>query len=196
METKMTVISKSLAGAVLAVGLMVLAPALQIDASAAEVAVAPENNPPGDIPDSQVFIDYAGPGFAVQVPEGWSRNDVAGGAVFTDKYNFVEISSAPASAAPTLDSVQAGVVVDMTADGRAVAVSRISQVTLQGGPAARIEYQSNSEPNAVTGKQIRLDRVRYLYFANGQVVTLDMAAPAGADNVDQWLLMANSVKLG
>ena len=39
-------------------------------ADAAEQAVAPERNPPGDISDSQVFISYAGPGFSMQVPEG------------------------------------------------------------------------------------------------------------------------------
>jgi len=47
----------------------------------------------------------------------------------------------------------------------------------------------------VTGKQIRLEDVRFLYFKAGKLVTLDMAAPFGADNVDQWNLMANSVRL-
>ena len=43
-----------------------------------ETAVAPETNPPGAIPDNQVFIDYTAPaGFSMQVPEGWSRSDTA-----------------------------------------------------------------------------------------------------------------------
>jgi hypothetical protein len=160
----------------------------------AEQAVAPENNPPGDIPDSQVFIDYAGAGFTMKVPEGWSRNDTTAGAVFSDKYNLIEVGVSP-GAAPTVDSVKATDVPAIEAGPRAAKVADVAAVTLDGGPAIRIQYESNSEPNAVTGKQIRLDRVRYLYAKAGNVVSLDMAAPKGADNVDQWLLMANSVTL-
>src|SRR4051794_38360140 len=55
-------------------------------AIAAEKAVAPEHNPPGDIPDTQVFVTYASPlGFTIKVPEGWSRKDDAQSAVFSDK---------------------------------------------------------------------------------------------------------------
>src|SRR3954463_3636505 len=32
-----------------------------------------EVSPAGDIPDDQVFIPFAGQGFSVKVPEGWSR---------------------------------------------------------------------------------------------------------------------------
>lgn len=162
-------------------------------AAAAEQPIAVENNPPGDIPDSQVFITYSGAGFSMQVPEGWSRNDIAGGARFADKYNFVEVTSETAAQAPTVESVTSGKAAQLAANGHAVTLGPISEVKLGSGPAIRIEYQSNSEPNAVTGKQIRLDRVQYLYFRAGRLITLDMAAPAGADNVDQWLLMANSV---
>ncbi|MET3901403.1 hypothetical protein ABIB57_005374 [Devosia sp. UYZn731] len=177
--------------AVLALG--VATPVLQ-GVALAEQAVAPENNPPGDIPDSQVFIDYAGTGFTMKVPEGWSRNDTATGAIFTDKYNLLEASVAP-GAAPTVKNATAGEVPAIEAGPRAAKVADVTAVTLDGGPAIRIQYESNSEPNAVTGKQIRLDRVRYLYAQAGNVVSLDMAAPKGADNVDQWLLMANSVTL-
>lgn len=37
-------------------------------ARAAEILVAPEQNPPGDIPDSQVFITYSGAGFSLRFP--------------------------------------------------------------------------------------------------------------------------------
>lgn len=163
-------------------------------AAAAEAAVAPETNPPGDIPDSQVFIAYAGPGFAMQVPEGWSRNDIAGGARFADKYNLIEVTIAD-GLAPTVANATSGEAAEMTAKGRAVKITGIKQVKLKGGTAIRIQYEANSAPNDVTGKQIRLERVRYLYGKNGKLLRLDMAAPAGADNVDQWLLMANSVTM-
>jgi hypothetical protein len=178
-----------------ALALGAIAPMSQVPVFAAEKAIAPEYSPPGDIPDSQVFINYAGKGYAMKVPEGWSRKDTASGAAFSDKYNLLEISATPAAAAPTVESVKIKDAAAIEANGRAATVKDVAQVKLDGGPAIRIDYQSNSEPNAVTGKQIRLDRVRYLYFKAGNLVTLDMAAPAGADNVDQWLLMANSVSL-
>jgi hypothetical protein len=164
-------------------------------ALAAETPVAAEKNPPGDIPDSQVFITYAGPGFSMQVPEGWSRQDENGGALFSDKYNLIEVASSDVAVAPTIDSVTTKDLAEMTAGGRAVEVSKVSAVELAGGHAIRIDYSSNSEPNPVTDKQVRLERVRYLFFKSGRLVTLDMAAPFGADNVDQWLLMADSVRI-
>ena len=42
--------------------------------AAAEQPLVPEKNPPGDIPDSQVFVTFTSPlGFEVKAPEGWSR---------------------------------------------------------------------------------------------------------------------------
>src|SRR5689334_2010130 len=41
---------------------------------------ATEFNPPGDIPDNQVFVDYRVPGSGVhiKVPEGWARSSASG----------------------------------------------------------------------------------------------------------------------
>ena len=51
-----------------------------------EQPLKPERNPPGDIPDNQVFIDYVSPlGFSLKVPEGWARRDTPDGASFADK---------------------------------------------------------------------------------------------------------------
>ncbi len=163
---------------------------------AAEAPVAAEHNPPGDIPDNQVFISYQAPkGASMKVPEGWSRNDTANGAVFFDKYNTVQLSVIPASSAPTVDSVKNGQAADLKANGRAVDISDIKQVQLDSGQAIRIDYAANSEPNSVTDKQIRLEAVRFLIYANGKLATLDMRAPYGADNVDQWRMMSNSVRV-
>lgn len=167
-----------------------------VPALAAEAPVQAEKNPPGDIPDSQVFIDYSSPeGFSAKVPEGWSRTDHAHGALFFDKYNRLDLSVAPATQAPTPASVKAGEAAKLQATGHAVTINSIKPITLKGGPAVVIDYSANSEPNAVTNKQIRLEEVRYLLFKNGKLVTLDMAAPLGADNVDQWNLMSNSVRI-
>ncbi|TPI11722.1 hypothetical protein [Mesorhizobium sp. B4-1-1] len=162
-------------------------------AAAAEKAVPAEKNPPGDIPDSQVFIDYASPeGFTMKVPEGWARSDRADGASFIDKLDGVVVSVAKAETAPTIESAKADYVPKLQAGERAVRVTAVKQVNLPAGPAIRIVYTSNSEPNAVTNRQVRLEDERYLYFKNGKLVTLELYAPKGADNVDQWQLMSNS----
>jgi len=46
----------------------------------------------------------------------------------------------------------------------------------------------------VTNKQVRLENNRYLFFHNGQLATLTLSAPVGADNVDQWARIAGSFK--
>lgn len=166
-----------------------------LPAFAAEKAIPAETNPPGDIPDSQVFIDYASPqGFTLKVPEGWARSDRADGASFIDKLDGVTVSGSKADTAPTVDSVKATFVPELEKAERAVKVTAVKEVKLLAGPAIRIVYTSNSEPNAVTNKQIRLENERYLYFKDGKLVTLELYAPKGADNVDQWQLMSNSFK--
>lgn len=162
---------------------------------AAATPVPAEHNPPGDIPDTQVFITYHGPGFTMQVPEGWARHDLTSGATFNDKYNLIEVSAATASAAPTVASIKAGPAKQLLALDRAVIIADVTALDLKGGRAVRIDYAINSGVNPVTNKRIRLEDVRYLVFNHGTLVTLDMAAPYGADNVDQWRLMSNSIRI-
>jgi hypothetical protein len=184
-------------GRVLLAGMMAasLTWATVAPANAAEKPVAAEHNPPGDIPDTQVFVTYDSPlGFTIKVPEGWSRANNAEAVRFSDKYNTIEIVVSPLAAAPTADSVKANQVPELEKAARAVKVSQVKDVKLKGGPAVLISYTSNSEPNQVTNKQIRLEDDRYLFYKDGKLATLDMAAPQGADNVDDWSLMANSFR--
>ena len=155
-----------------------------------EQPVAPETNPPGDIPDTQVFVRYQSPlGFAVQVPEGWARTDLSDGVRFADKYDTVEVT-VTSTAAPSVKSVADTELAALKKQGRAVRVKDVKDVQLPAGSAMLIEYSSNSEPNPVTNKKIRLENDRYIFFKDGKVATLDLAAPFGADNVDQWQFMA------
>jgi hypothetical protein len=156
-------------------------------------AVTPEKNPPGDIPDTQAFVIYRSPaGFSLQVPEGWARKERGDGATFSDKYNIVEISVAPAASAPTASSVTAHEAADLARTGHAVKIGAIKSVSLRSGRAVMITYTSNSEPNPVTNKQVRLENHRYLIHRGGTLATLDLSAPLGADNADQWNLISNS----
>lgn len=166
-----------------------------VPATAAEKPVAAEHNPPGDIPDTQVFIAYDSPlGFTIKVPEGWSRTDEANAVRFSDKYNAIVLAVSSAAGAPTVDSVRAGRIADLEKTGRAVKIGRVKAVKLKKGPAVLISYTSNSEPNPVTNKQIRLEHDRYLFHKDGKLAILDLAAPQGADNVDDWRLIADSFR--
>ncbi len=163
-------------------------------AMAAEQAAAPEKNPPGDIPDSQVFVAYHSPlGFSLKVPEGWARTDRSNGARFADKYNAIDAAVNPATTgAPTTASVNNHEAVDLVKAGRAVKIVAVKNVKLRSGPAILIVYSSNSEPNPVTNKQLRLENNRYLIYRGGKLASIDLSAPLGADNVDQWKLISNS----
>ena len=160
---------------------------------AQEAPIAKEKNPPGDIPDDQVFIVYKSTlGFSLKVPEGWGRKDAPDGTSFADKYGQIVISIKPVNAPLTLASARAGDVLELEKAGHAVKVSAVTEVKLPAGPAIRIVFGSNSEPNAVTGKQIRLENERFLIGHGDKVATLTFSAPAGADNADQWTLMSQS----
>jgi hypothetical protein len=162
-------------------------------ASAAEKPVAAEKNPPGDIPDSQVFIDYASKdGYALKVPEGWARTDLPTGASFVDKLDGVVVTRSDAAQPPTVDSVRKDYLPVLQSQERAVQIGGVKAVRLPAGNAIRIAYSSNSAPNQVTNKQVRLENQRYLYFKDKKLVALELYAPFGADNVDQWKLMSES----
>jgi hypothetical protein len=159
-----------------------------------ETAVAPEVNPPGDIPDSQAFIKYTNTagGYELEVPEGWARAETGGNVTFVSKLDGVSVTVAPASAAPTAASVQAKEAKLIQSQGRAVTITGVSEANFPGGKAVVLKYTSNSEPNSVTNKRVRLENVAYFFYRNGKEATLTVWAPQGADNVDQWNRMANS----
>ena len=188
-RTGNTQFPQRLAAVLIAVG-MCAAPAI-----AGEKAVAPEHNPPGDIPDTQVFVPYGSPlGFTIKVPEGWARKTGASSARFADKYNTVDIAISDQSTRPTITSLKEVQVPTLESTGRAVRVSQVKDIRLGASMAVMVAYTSNSDPNPVTNKQIRLEHDRYFIYRNGKLATLDMAAPQGADNVDAWRLMAHSFR--
>ena len=165
-------------------------------AVAGESAVsAAERNPPGDIPDNQVFVTYTSPaGFSLDVPEGWARTERSDGVRFTDKYNIIDVAVTAAAATPTVASASTHEGADLAKTGRAVKIDAVRNARLASGAAILIAYSSNSHPNAVTGKSLRQEHHRYLIYRNGKLATIDLAAPLGADNADQWKHIANSFR--
>ena len=155
--------------------------------------ITAEKSPPGDIPDNQAFVAFRSPlGFAVKVPEGWARRELPNGVSFSDKYNELQVAVAPAATAPTLPMLQAGDIAVLEKSPKAVRVAGLKAVALPAGSAFVAHYGANSDPNPVTNKAVRLENARYYFWKAGRLATLTLSAPAGADNADQWLLMARS----
>jgi hypothetical protein len=160
-----------------------------------ESPVPVESNPPGDIPDNTVFVPYhsAKGGWTVTVPEGWSRTTTGTTVTFTDKLNTVQVGARPGTPV-TLASAKKTDVPILASSTRAFKLTSVTEVTLPAGPAVLISYQANSDPNAVTGKQYRLDVLRYELFHAGTRTTLTLLSPVGADNVDPWRIVTQSLK--
>jgi hypothetical protein len=185
--------------AIMLVGLIAALPVacffVSLPALAQESRLAPEKNPPGDIPDNQVFITYRSPlGYSLKIPEGWARKEGPSGVSFEDKYGEIEVVVSQTTSAPTAVSVKAAEAPALVKSGHAVKIVSIKDVKLPSGPAVQIAFTSNSEPNPVTSKQVRLESERYLIAHDGKLVSLTLSAPAGADNADQWKLMADSFR--
>lgn len=161
-----------------------------------ETAVAPEVNPPGDIPDTQAFVRYTNSTgrYQLDVPEGWARTESGADVTFVSKFDGVKVHVASTSSAPTVASARANEAKQIESESHAVTITGVSEVNLPAGRTIVIRYTSNSDPNPVTNKRIRLENETYLYYRNGQEAMLTLWAPQGADNVDQWNRMSKSFR--
>jgi hypothetical protein len=161
-----------------------------------ESPVAAESNPPGDIPDNTQFVPYHGKdGWTVSVPEGWARSSKGTTVTFTDKLNTVQVDAQP-GAPITVAGAKKDDVRQLKRSTRAFKLVSVTPTSLPAGQAVLISYQANSDPNPVTGKQYRLDVLRYVLYRHGVRTTLTLLSPVGADNVDPWRIVTQSLRLG
>jgi hypothetical protein len=151
---------------------------------------ATEKNPPGDIPDDQVFVSYTSSagGYSLKVPEGWARTERDSDVEFIDKFDGVAVAVASATTAPAMKDVVAG----LQQPEKVLRVVSTKEIRLPAGTALLVRYESDSEANPVTNKRIRLENEAYVFYKNGKTATLTLWAPKGADNADQWKLMSES----
>lgn len=158
-----------------------------------EQPVPTESSPPGDIPDNTAFVAYHAPGgFTIRVPEGWARTRKGTDVTFTDKLNTISAAWLSAAPPPTVASAKQTDVSQLRDTQRAFRLGQVRSVTLPGGKAVLITFQANSEPNAVTGKQYRLDVERFEFSRGGKEAVLTLSSPVGADNVDPWRIVSES----
>jgi len=151
-----------------------------------------ESNPPGDIPDNQAFVPYTGSGFSVTIPEGWARSSSGTSTVFSDKYNNITVSAAPAAQAPTIGSASTIDLPKIRASSQGFAPGAVSTVQRKAANAVLVTYHAFSAVNPVTGKVANEAVERYTFWRAGTAVTLTLAAPVGSDNVDPWRKVTDS----
>lgn len=156
----------------------------------------PEAVAPGDIPDNQVFVGFTDPGglFSVSVPQGWARSAVGSSTVFSDKFNGVRIESQPEPAAPDVGSAMTREVPALRASTPGFTPGTVSAVQRPAGQAVVITYEAASAPNPVTGRTITEAVQRYEFWHSGEQLTLTLSGAKGADNVDPWKMITDSVR--
>lgn len=157
---------------------------------------ASEVNAAGDIPDSQVFVPFTPPGesFVVSVPQGWAQSDRGAATVFTDKFNSVRIEARPRATAPDVASVRAQDLPQLQSSVPGFALGDVTMVQRSVGEAVLVTYGATSAPNAVTGKTVTESVERYAFWWNGEEVVLTLSGPQGADNVDPWRKITDSLR--
>jgi hypothetical protein len=160
-----------------------------VDPNAAEV------NPAGDIPDNQAFVAYSPPGggFSVKVPEGWARTSSGGAVTFTDKLNAIRIETVAAKAPPG-PSAATRAVPRLARTVKGFQPGKVETVSRKAGRALRITYLADAKTDPVTGKAGQDAVERYVFFHNGKDLVLTLSGPRGADNVDPWMIVTDSVR--
>jgi hypothetical protein len=163
--------------------------------AASATSAATESPPPGDIPDTTVYVAYrpASGQYEVKVPEGWARTVSPAGVSFTDKLNTIMIQMVRA-AAPTAASARTAEVPRIRGSAHGFSLTGVGTVSRPAGTAVLIRYSADSQPDPVTGKVFRDAVERYEFYRNGMEAVVTLAGPAGADNVDPWRTVTNSFR--
>lgn len=151
-----------------------------------------EVNQPGDIPDDQAFVTWKAPtgNYSIQVPEGWARSQSGGATGFTDKLNSITAVEHNGPK-PTIASITANVKqIKKTSTGWVG--GDVTSTTRTAGPVILATYRADVPADPVTNKVINDDVEQYTFWKSGKVVTLTLAGPHGADNVDPWRTVTDS----
>jgi hypothetical protein len=158
--------------------------------------VSSESNPPGDIPDTQAFVTYTSSigGYSIDAPEGWARSTRGVDVSFVDKFDGVSVTLAQVPAGAHLADPSRAAVDALRHDARAGRDFEATTAELPVGRATVVTFTSNSRPDPVTGKRVRLEDRAIICVRPVKVATIRLWAPLGADNVDQWNRIASSFR--
>jgi len=162
-----------------------------------QAPVPVESNPPGDIPDNLAFVPYrnATAGYSFTHPEGWAESQSGATVTFTDKLNGITADTMSLPQPLTVEAVKQQEVPRLRQSQPAFELRSVEAVTLPAGPAVKVVYRRNSEPDPVTGRQVRDEVEEYLVGTGSRGVRLALFGPVGADNVDAYRTISQSLSL-
>ena len=132
-------------------------------------------------------------GYSMKYPEGWTiQGSGSDKLTISDKNNLARVviargpAPSPASVAAALAAVKKS--------SPTLTFTAPHKFALPASSAAvKAVYTTESAPNAVTGKRVKLIVDRYvLPRSEGQVATVDLGTPVGVDNVDAYRMMIQS----
>ena len=158
---------------------------------------ANEVSPPGDIPDNQAYVAYSPPGagYSVKVPEGWARStrgrrrDVHRQAQLDPHGVGARRRRRRPSRASERELPQLAKSVDGFQPAGVTIVKRTA------GPAVRDHLPRAAPPDPVTGKtRHRRGRALRLLPQRQARSCSRSSGPKGADNVDPWRLVTDSLR--
>jgi hypothetical protein len=187
-------VGSAIAVAVIAVGTVACGGGTTSYSASPKTTIAGDATTPGDIPDTQAFVDFSPSTgtYHVSLPEGWARTDLPTGASLSDKENSIRVEAQPSPETPTVASVTATDVPALRAAGDTVSSVRL--VTRPAGDAVLVRYEARGSNDPVTGRRLSVDVERYQFWMNGTTVTLTLSGTKGADNVDPWRTVTNSFR--
>lgn len=149
----------------------------------------------GDVPDTQNFLTFSDRALRISIvyPEGWVVKQAGDGVSFTDKNNQVRV--ALSKGAPPTAATVAAKLAALKSSAPTLAVTAAPQtVRLPSGSAIRATYTTESAPNPVTGKTLKLTVDRYALAHAGRVAVVDLGTPVGVDNIDAYKKLIGSFK--
>ncbi|MBA3735727.1 MAG: hypothetical protein H0W90_11125 [Actinobacteria bacterium] len=148
----------------------------------------------GDIPDNQVYVvfDNSRAGYSIKYPEGWAQKGSGESVTFYDKNNLARIVVQPGGA-PTVAQVSVELKA-LKASSPSLRFQPPQRVRINGRPTIKVVYTTESAPNAVTNKRVRLMVDRYYLAQGGRRAIVDLGSPVGVDNVDGYRLMIQSFR--
>ena len=157
--------------------------------------ITAEVNPAGDIPDNQAYVRFspAGAGFSIRIPEGWSRTTGSHVTTFTDKLNTIRIEPVTGDRlTPAKIRRQEPNRLARTVDGYSPGSTTV--VRRPAGDVVRITYTATGSPDVVTGRRTTDAVEEYTFVDRGRGLRLTLSGPKGADNVDPWRIVTDSVR--
>jgi hypothetical protein len=173
------------------------APSSAGSAASSQTPVPAESNPPGDIPDNVAFVPYtnAAAGYSFTHPEGWAEQENGAVVTFTDKLNGIHADTESLPTAFDEATARQQEIPRLSAAEPAFELVSVSPESLPAGRGVVIVYRRNSAPDPVTGRQVRDEVQEHLVSTGTSSLRLALFGPVGADNVDAYRTISQSLAL-